>query len=59
MDSIYPEYVEFALDMLRFFTYFPVVLSSLLWVAFPLLYDAFENWAFYYINANDPITEHL
>ncbi len=48
-DGQYLEYVEFALDTLTFLTYFPPVLSPQLWEAFPLLYVAFENWAFDYV----------
>jgi hypothetical protein len=48
-DGQYLEYVEFALDTLTFLTYFPPVLSPQLWEAFPLLYIAFENWAFDYV----------
>mmetsp|Transcript_2586 Transcript_2586/g.5551 ORF Transcript_2586/g.5551 Transcript_2586/m.5551 type:complete len:1070 (-) Transcript_2586:974-4183(-) len=48
-DGEYLEYVEFALDTLTFLTYFPLQLSPQLWEAFPLLYVAFENWAFDYM----------
>ena len=48
-DGQYLEYVEFALDTLTFLTYFPPALSPQLWEAFPLLYVAFENWAFDYM----------
>lgn len=48
-DGEYLEYVEFALDTLTFLTYFPQQLSPQLWEAFPLLYVAFENWAFDYM----------
>lgn len=48
-DGQYLEYMEFALDTLTFLTYFPIELSSQLWEAFPLLYMAFENWAFDYM----------
>lgn len=48
-DGEYLEYVEFALDTLTFLTYFPPQLSPQLWEAFPLLYVAFENWAFDYM----------
>ncbi|KAL7552620.1 hypothetical protein ACHAWF_017607 [Thalassiosira exigua] len=43
------EYLEFALDTLTFLTYFPLRISPQLWEAFPLLYVAFENWAFDYM----------
>ncbi|KAL7531578.1 hypothetical protein ACHAXR_006571, partial [Thalassiosira sp. AJA248-18] len=48
-DGEYLEYVEFALDTLTFLTYFPLQISPQLWEAFPLLYVAFENWAFDYM----------
>ena len=48
-DGEYLEYVEFALDMLTFLTYFPLQLTPQIWEAFPLLYVAFENWAFDYM----------
>ena len=48
-DGEYLEYVEFALDTLTFLTYFPMQISPQLWDAFPLLYVAFENWAFDYM----------
>ncbi|KAL9179851.1 hypothetical protein ACHAXT_007821 [Thalassiosira profunda] len=48
-DGEYLEYVEFALDTLTFLTYFPQQISPALWEAFPLLYVAFENWAFDYM----------
>lgn len=48
-DGEYLEYVEFALDTLTFLTYFPLQLSPQLWEAFPLLFIAFENWAFDYM----------
>ena len=47
-DGQYLEYFEFALDMLTFLTFFPIESSSQLWGAFPLLYVAFDNWAFDY-----------
>ena len=48
-DGEYLEYVEFALDTLTFLTYFPQQLSPELWKAFPLVYHAFQNWAFDYL----------
>ena len=48
-DGEYIEYVEFALDTLTFLTYFPLQISPQLWEAFPLLYVAFDNWAFDYL----------
>lgn len=48
-DGEYLEYVEFALDTLTFLTYFPVQLSPQIWEAFPLLYWAFDAWAFDYM----------
>ena len=48
-DGMYLEYVEFALDTLTFLTYFPLQLSPQIWEAFPLLYIAFEGWAFDYM----------
>lgn len=48
-DGEYLEYVEFALDTLTFLTYFPLQLSPQIWEAFPLLYWAFDAWAFDYM----------
>ena len=48
-DGEYLEYVEFALDTLTFLTYFPPQLSPQIWEAFPLLYQAFDAWAFDYM----------
>eukprot|EP00584_Thalassiosira_punctigera_P008909 CAMPEP_0172545150 /NCGR_PEP_ID=MMETSP1067-20121228/15144_1 /TAXON_ID=265564 ORGANISM="Thalassiosira punctigera, Strain Tpunct2005C2" /NCGR_SAMPLE_ID=MMETSP1067 /ASSEMBLY_ACC=CAM_ASM_000444 /LENGTH=1077 /DNA_ID=CAMNT_0013331839 /DNA_START=115 /DNA_END=3348 /DNA_ORIENTATION=+ len=48
-DGEYLEYVEFALDTLTFLTYFPVQLSPQIWEVFPLLYWAFDAWAFDYM----------
>merc|ERR1711957_247257 len=48
-DGEYLEYMEFALDTLTFLTYFPPQLSPQIWEAFPLLYQAFDAWAFDYM----------
>lgn len=53
-DGEYLEYVEFALDTLTFLTYFPPQISPQLWEAFPLVYIAFDNWAFDYLMLMTP-----
>jgi len=53
-DGEYLEYVEFALDALTFLTYFPPQISPQLWDAFPLLYNAFDKWAFDYLMLMTP-----
>jgi len=42
------------LDILTFLTYFQDDLSPELWQAFPLVYNAFDQWAFDYLNLMVP-----
>lgn len=44
------EYLEYALDIITFLTYFPDEIPAGLWEAFPLIYKAFDEWAFDYLN---------
>jgi hypothetical protein len=49
-DGDYIEYLENGLDILTFLTYFPNEISPCLWQIFPLIYFAFDQWAFDYLN---------
>jgi len=53
-DGDYIEYLECALDILTFLTYFPEQISAELWQAFPLIYIAFDQWAYDYLNMMVP-----
>jgi len=44
------EYLEYSLDIITFLTYFPNEIAPGLWEAFPLIYKAFDEWAFDYLN---------
>lgn len=48
------EYLESALDILTFLTYFQQELSPEVWQAFPLIYNAFDQWAYDYLNMMVP-----
>ena len=50
----YIEYLEYALDILTFLTYFPDKISPQLWEAFPLMYVAFDQWVFDYLKLMVP-----
>jgi len=58
-DGEYIEYLEYALDILTFLTYFPDEISPQLWEAFPLIYVAFDQWAFDYLNLMVPPLENF
>eukprot|EP00566_Odontella_aurita_P002311 CAMPEP_0113571984 /NCGR_PEP_ID=MMETSP0015_2-20120614/25852_1 /TAXON_ID=2838 /ORGANISM="Odontella" /LENGTH=1096 /DNA_ID=CAMNT_0000474985 /DNA_START=725 /DNA_END=4015 /DNA_ORIENTATION=+ /assembly_acc=CAM_ASM_000160 len=58
-DGEYIEYLEYALDILTFLTYFPEEISPRLWEAFPLIYVAFDQWAFDYLNLMVPPLENF
>ena len=58
-DGDYIEYLEYALDILTFLTYFPETISPQLWEAFPLIYVAFDQWAFDYLNLMVPPLENF
>ncbi len=49
-DGEYIEYIEGVLDALTFLTFFQDDISPGLWEIFPLLYTAFDQWAFDYLN---------
>jgi len=53
-DGEYIEYLECALDILTFLTFFPHTISPELWEAFPLIYVAFDQWAYDYLNMMVP-----
>ena len=49
-DGEFIEYLEYALDILTFLTFFPDTISPQLWECFPLIYTAFDQYAFDYLN---------
>jgi len=53
-DGDFIEYLECALDILTFLTYFQDTISQELWQAFPLIYVAFDQWAYDYLNMMVP-----
>jgi importin-7 len=53
-DGEFIEYLECALDILTFLTFFPENISPELWQAFPLIYMAFDQWAYDYLNMMVP-----
>ena len=53
-DGEFIEYLECALDILTFLTYFQEELSPEVWQAFPLVYVAFDQWAYDYLNMMVP-----
>lgn len=53
-DGDFIEYLECALDILTFLTFFQTSLSPELWQAFPLIYVAFDQWAYDYLNMMVP-----
>jgi len=53
-DGEYIEYLECALDILTFLTFFPDQVSPELWQCFPLIYHAFDQWAYDYLNMMVP-----
>jgi importin-7 len=53
-DGEFIEYLECALDILTFLTYFQERLSAEVWQAFPLIYVAYDQWAYDYINMMVP-----
>lgn len=58
-DGEYIEYLEYALDIITFLTYFPESISAELWELFPLIYIAFDRWAFDYLNLMVPPLENF
>lgn len=53
-DGDFIEYLECGLDILTFLTYFQSQLSMELWQCFPLIYVAFDQWAYDYLNMMVP-----
>lgn len=53
-DGDYIEYLECALDILTFLTFFPDEITPELWQAFPLIYVAFDQWAYDYLSLMVP-----
>jgi hypothetical protein len=53
-DGDFIEYLECALDILTFLTFFQSGISPELWQAFPLIYAAFDQWAYDYLNMMVP-----
>jgi len=53
-DGDFIEYLECALDILTFLTFFQDGISPELWQAFPLIYVAFDQWAYDYLNMMVP-----
>jgi importin-7 len=53
-DGEFIEYLECALDILTFLTYFQETLSPDVWQTFPLIYIAFDQWAYDYLNMMVP-----
>ena len=57
-DGDFIEYLEYALDIVTFLTYFPDEISDELWEVFPMIYVAFDEWAFDYLNLMVPPLEN-
>lgn len=53
-DGDFIEYLECALDILTFLTFFPDEITPELWQAFPLIYVAFDQWAYDYLSLMVP-----
>jgi importin-7 len=53
-DGEFIEYLECGLDVLTFLTFFQTTLSQEVWQAFPLIYLAFDQWAYDYLNMMVP-----
>lgn len=58
-DGDFIEYLEYALDIVTFLTYFPDSISNELWEVLPLIYAAFDQWAFDYLNLMVPPLENF
>ena len=58
-DGDFIEYLEYALDIITFLTYFPDDISNELWEVFPMIYIAFDQWAFDYLNLMVPPLENF
>jgi hypothetical protein len=53
-DGDFIEYLECALDILTFLVFFPNEITPELWNALPLIYVAFDQWAYDYLNLMVP-----
>jgi len=58
-DGEYIEYLEYALDILTFLTFFPDDIDESLWPALPLIYTAFDQWAFDFLAMMIPPLENF
>ena len=56
-DGDFIEYLESALDILSFLTYFQSQISMEVWQCFPLIYMAFDQWAYDYLNMMVPCVQ--
>jgi len=56
----YYEYLESALDVLTCLTYYTATITPPLWSLFPLLYHAFDRWAYDYLeNIISPVDNYI
>lgn len=53
-DGDFIEYLECALDVLTFLTFFQQGISPEVWQCYPLIYMAFDQWAYDYLNMMVP-----
>jgi len=58
-DGDYIEYLEYGLDIITFLTYFPDEIAPALWETFPMIYKAFDEWAFDYLSMMVPPLENF
>jgi len=58
-EDAYLDFLEQALDMLTFLTFYPETISASLWEVFPMIYIAFDQWAFDYLNLMVPPLENF
>lgn len=58
-DGEYIEYLDYVLEILTCLTYFQEDLSPQIWETFPLIYNAFDQWAFDYLYSMVPVFENF
>jgi len=58
-EDAYMDYLEQALDILTFLTFYPETISDSLWEVFPMLFMAFDQWAYDYLNLMVPPLENF
>jgi len=58
-EDTYLDYLEQALDILTFLTFYPATISDALWELFPMIFLAFDQWAFDYLNLMIPPLENF